>query len=322
MPKGRKNSRQAVSCQGYSGYELADLRSCPTVGIFTLRQLCERDIAMVSRRQFCKAATTSVIAASVAPRALANTALESAIHIPSPKAAATLDMAAAQLILSEQSPLLQRRDSSGAALDLGKYSDYTQVALQHLVDRVGRVDVAHLWAGFRYLTQDGALTLTTLPLDYCCLIDLVRLDEQAASIIGNWDRTYRPMFYLVAQEPLSESVASNFISGLTSGSLVPDISHAPTVTLSLPSVSAEVARALRLHDHMLDLCIRDEPLSPSAARELALHAGWHLTLEIAKTMPYKSILALTSNPDKIISTELLKGKCRVTLRTRDDHWVQ
>ncbi|MCX7184196.1 MAG: hypothetical protein NTW90_02965 [Nitrosospira sp.] len=247
---------------------------------------------MVSRRQFCTGVGASVIAASIAPNVVANM-LSAANPLALPmQIGKKLDMAAAQSILSEDIPLL-RHKGRDVWLYLSEYSDYSQDALAYLVGNIGEIE--GIEAGFRCLSKDGAHTITQLRTQFCFLTGLGRLDEEAAVILGDWDREFRPIQDIVIQEPLSVEAASALVAA--SLQIKGDCCDGP-LALSMPSINSDIAGALCHHNHELYLRIRDEQLLPGAAWELARHTGYSLTLDLDKAIPEESIRALVSNPEK------------------------
>lgn len=218
------------------------------------------------------------------------------------RSAGCLDMTTAEQIVSGRSALLSGRTVGDFWLDLTGYSSYEQRALDHLVEGVCKLEGIDL--GFTALTGDGARALTRLRADYLSLQELDQLDESVAAILCNWESETRPIKFIGVQQPLSRDAALTLVCGR---SALPTDNYYTPLDLTLPSVSAAVAGAIRLQPHELYLRVRDSALSPEAALELSNHVGYSLWLFLDRDLPMESRLALESNPMKRVRHHMVAG---------------
>lgn len=266
---------------------------------------------MISRRKFL-IGTVALMATPMGMMTLAD-ALPLTNSLPATEGA-NFDMRAAKHILSWQSPLMSRDADGGIYLDLTGFPTYTQDALNHLVDNIGGID--GISVGFRNLCPEAALALTRLRSGFCYLSDLVRLDSDAAEQFWWWDKTHRPIRDIVIHEPISEETAFALAEGPRGYVKEEDYSNRP-LSLSVPSINSAVAGALRQHNHELFLHIRDGQIPPDAAKELAQHVGYSLTLNIDGVLSPDSLHALSSNPAKRIKQSWALASTRVYLVNTD-----
>jgi hypothetical protein len=169
-----------------------------------------------------------------------------------------------------------------------RFSDFDIDALRHLVTHVGKL--YGLSAHFRVVSPEAAELLVTVATEFLNLPSLTTLDEQTAHVLRRQDNVERPILSLGVQQPLSAQAAE----ALTADSESDD----GPLDLSLPLLLPRVAQGLARHRHELYLNLRDQMLSPDAARELAQHSGYALTCRFYRPLLEDSLTALASNPNK------------------------
>lgn len=206
------------------------------------------------------------------------------------------DMATAKRLLAGSSPSIDGAIKEGAWVGLEDYSTYDLGALEHFTAHMKEVEALEL--GFRILCPAGALALAQLPQGFLFIPHLWRLDEATAAILGEQSFRRERIRCFGIEEPLTPAAAFAVAGGL---SPLPEGTCDSPLHLSLPSISEEVARALRVHAHELYLSISEETLAPSAAGALAHHAGYFLMLFVANELPADAIVALRSNPSKRVT---------------------
>lgn len=208
------------------------------------------------------------------------------------------DLQLAKSVVSTETKHLYEIEN-GPWLDLSSYSDYTQEALNHLADNLH--DIVGIKIGFRYLSKDAVRALTKLRVPaFFALTGLVRLDVEGASRLW-WKKEDGPH---AVQIRLTEAL------GRKSAFFLTIQNRRRLLEISFPSIDWDVANVLRNNQCRLNLIVRDEPLSLSAAVALAHHNGIELTLNLP-TEPSAIVLeGLSCNPAKRVD----QASCRTVVQ--------
>jgi hypothetical protein len=207
-----------------------------------------------------------------------------------------LDFQAVHAILSGAEPYNYYGCDGARWLALDGFSSCDIGALDHLVANVGPVEGVEF--GLEYLDLTIALKLRRFDTQFLFLENLHSLDEDAARILGKWSFGDRPIRSMTLLKPISAIAAR----GLVGSAPAIDQCDRP-LSLTLPSITVDVANALMSHTHELSLYVRDEMLSPEVAALLAWHSGYHLYLTLPCSISVEARVQLSSNPAKRISIQ-------------------
>lgn len=205
-----------------------------------------------------------------------------------------LDINLVNLILSESE--LDNIYRIEGWLHLNAFTSCDEDALSHLVANIGPIEGIEI--GLRFLSLSTALKLRRLKTYYLFLPGLCSLDGGAARVLGQWLFRESPLCQITLQEPLSAYAATLLVSA------PPEIggSHG-LLSISLPSITADVAKALMGHTDALYLEIRDGNLTPEIASALSRHAGYDLRLLLPTPVTDEVLLYLSGNADKRVGTQ-------------------
>jgi hypothetical protein len=197
-----------------------------------------------------------------------------------------LDLLAAQRIANEATPYIDRfSDGEIYHLDLSTFSSYTQEGLDSLIKHPPSGKISVVTLGFRTLTPAGAHALSRLEAEFLEMPSLISLDADTASYM-DFDEETSPLLLIGLEQPLTADTAAVLVEKQSGQPL----------SLSLPSLNAEVARVLRLHDHETCLYIRDVPPDAEVAALLAHTEGYLVSIDVENELDPVVLQALTSNP--------------------------
>jgi hypothetical protein len=198
-----------------------------------------------------------------------------------------LDLLAAQRIANEATPYVVRLSNGEIGhLDLSEFSSYTQEGLDYLIKHPPSGKLGAVTLGFRTLTPDGAHTLSWLEAEFLEMRSLISLDADTASYMDfNLDTS--PVLTIGLEQPLTADTAEVLV----------EIRSGEILSLSLPSLNAEVASVLRLHDHETSLYIRDVPPDAEVAALLAHTEGYLVSIDVENELDPIVLRALLSNPN-------------------------
>ena len=254
---------------------------------------------MNTRRQFLIKASILAGATLLPEEIIAGTAYASTTQQHVNLESLHLDLPTAKSIVTLQSGLIRRHTDGKTWLNLGRYSDYKQNALDYLVGNIDQIEGIEI--GFHELTPDGAIALSRLRnLSFIYLNGLTRLEADTASKLWWSDINHRPLRDIVVQEPISEETALALADGPKGYVKECDYSDG-SLSLSVPSISPAVAEALRHHNQELFLRIREKPLEPEAASSLAYHSGYMLALNLNRAPSSTVMAGLSCNSVKKVN---------------------
>jgi len=233
------------------------------------------------------------------------------------RVASSLSMPIAEHLLIRSRSRLRRTfmamgDERLPWLDL-RFASYEIQALQHLLKSVG--PLYGLTAGFKEVSREAMEVFTAVETGFMCFSSLTRLDEQAAVVLGKWDRSTRPIRIVSVAEPLSEFAAYALTADSEESNGEGECDS--PLSVSVPSLAVEAARGLARHSNELDVYVEGEPLLPDAAAALAQQVGYALTLELWHPPSPEVEVALTSNPKKRVRIKPWRGRTRVYIVDHD-----
>lgn len=208
-----------------------------------------------------------------------------------------LDLQTVNTILSGESSYLSTFPQSELpSLDLSNFRSCSDAALDCLVSRIGPLE--YFWFGVEDLPLGHALKLRRLKIGLLALPNLISLDDDAAYALGGWEFGSKPIRTFDIDRPISAKAARGLV-----GKALPAESCDSPFGISLPSLSTDVADALRQHTHELSISIRNEELTPEVAEILAKHDGYELQIWLPHSISEAAQLALSRNPSKRISIQ-------------------
>ena len=209
-----------------------------------------------------------------------------------------------EAILAGNTPYVDHRSGSKPWLLLSAFTACANHDLEQLLSNIGPLEGIEL--GLRELSEIGASLLCRVELEYFFLPGLVSLSDETAHILGYWPFESRPVREMRFDQPISATTAYKLVELTPS-----DCQCDRPLSISLPSITPDVAQALSQQSHELYLDIRNHALGSDIASELANHKGYSLWVTSDCKFSDQSLRVLSASHIKQVRVE--SGGNRVCL---------
>lgn len=201
-----------------------------------------------------------------------------------------------EAILAGNTPYVDHRSGSKPWLLLSAFTACANHDLEQLLSNIGPLEGIEL--GLSELSPIAASLLCRIELEYLFLPGLVSLPDETAHTLGHWPFESRPIRDIRFDQPISATTAHKLVELMPS-----DRQCDRPLSISLPSITPDVASALSHQTHELYLDIRNHTLSSDITSELANHTGYSLWVSADCGLSDESLIALSVNHTKRVRIE-------------------